>query len=105
VEGYLAVQTNAAPPLTVQRTHSVRDVFARVSEAPTTGPIVLDVLAGGQVYCHVTIPQDHTYSDPDVDGFGLRPLAQDELITLNISSVPQASDAKPGRDLTVTIRL
>jgi hypothetical protein len=80
-------------------------VFATVSEAPTTGPIEMDVLAGGQTYCHLTIPPDHTHSSPDVDGFGLRPLEQDELITLNIISVPQASDAKPGRDLTVTIRL
>ena len=65
----------------------------------------MDVMASGRLYCHLTIPADSTYSDPVVNGFGLTPLTQEDLLTLNITSVPQANDAKPGRDLTVAIRL
>ena len=35
VEGYLAMQTDAAPPLVVEDALAARDMFAVVSEAPT----------------------------------------------------------------------
>jgi hypothetical protein len=104
VDGYLAIQTNATPPLVVQTTHTVRETQAVVSTAPDGGPIELDVLENGEVYCHLTIPDQVTYSAP-VSGHGLRPLTAGALITLNIVSVPQAAGSAPGRDLTVMIRL
>jgi hypothetical protein len=104
VEGYLAVETNAAPPLVVQDTHAVRDVFAVVGEAPTGAPVELDLRQNGAVYCHLTIPAGQIYSNV-VNGFGMAPLEANALLTLDIVSVPEANDAKPGRDLTVTIRL
>ena len=35
IEGVLAIQSNAAPPLSMQATHSVRDVFANISTPPS----------------------------------------------------------------------
>ncbi len=78
-----------------------------VNDPPVGGTIEMDVLQNGTVYCHLSIPnnpQTPTYSNV-VNGFGLPPLSEGALITLNIDSVPQASGSTPGSDLTVTIRL
>ena len=104
VEGYLAIQTNAAPPLVVPETHSVGRIFAVVNEAPTTGPVQLEIRRDDALYCSLTIAADSKYSNV-VSGFGLAPLAAGSQVSLNITSVPQSADATPGRDLTVTIRL
>ncbi|MGE5647841.1 MAG: phage tail protein [Acidobacteriota bacterium] len=104
VEGYLAAEAAAAPPVVVQDTHSVRDISAIVAEAPTGGPVELDLRQNGGLYCHLTIPADRTYSDV-VKGFGLPPLQANARLTLDIVSVPGSNEARPGRDLTVTIRL
>ena len=55
VEGHLAIQTKAAPPIVVQEKHAVRDVFAMVNEAPTGGPVEMEVIAGGSRYCSLVI--------------------------------------------------
>jgi hypothetical protein len=104
LEGSLAIQTNAAPAVVVQASHSVRDILAVVRDAPVGGPIELDIRLEETVYCHLTIPENRTYSDP-VNGFGLPPLASGSRINLDITSTPQAAGSAPGRDLTVTIRL
>lgn len=104
VEGALAIQTNAAPPLSVDTTCSVRDVYALVQEAPTGAPVTMDVTQNGQVYCSLTIAVGATVSNI-VDGFALGPLQAQAVIGLNITSVVQTSDTAPGSDLTVTIRL
>ena len=114
VESFLAVQTGVAPPFVVQNTHAVRDVFAVVGEAPTGGPVEMDVVVDGVAYCHLMVPAGSKYSNA-VNGFGLPPLTSGALVTLDIVSLPQpqpltdgsggTTDVKPGRDLTVTIRL
>jgi hypothetical protein len=104
VEGYLATQTNAAPPLIVESEHAVRDIFAVVSEAPVGGPIQLQLRSGTTVYCSLTIVAGATISS-SVNGFGLAPLASNAQLSLDILSVPSASGSLPGRDLTVIIRL
>ncbi len=104
VEGHLAVQTKAAPPLVVQETHSVGQVFATVNEPPTGAPVEMEILAGGSRYCGLVIEPGSQYSNV-VNGFGLAPLAAGSEITLNILSVGQSAGSSPGRDLTVTIRL
>ena len=104
VEGFLAIQSNAVPPLVVQTTHTVRATQAVVSVAPQGGAIELDVRQNGVLYCHLTIPDGVTYS-AEVSGCGLPPLTAGALITLDIGPVPQASGTAPGRDLTVMIRL
>jgi putative tail protein len=104
VEGPLAIQTNAAPPLSVDTAHSVRDVYAAVGTAPGGTAIVLQVTQNGQPYCQLTIPVNATVSNV-VDGFALGPLQTQAQIGLDITSVTQTSGTAPGSDLTVTIRL
>jgi hypothetical protein len=104
VDGYLAVQTDATPPFTVESSHAVRDIFATVREAPQGGPIQLRVRQNSTTYCTLTIPTGATVSS-SVGGFGLPPLASGNQVSLDIVSVPGAANTLPGRDLTVTIRL
>ena len=104
VEGPLAIQTNAAPPLVVDTSCSVRDVSAVVQDAPTGAPVTMQVTQNGNVYCELTIATGATVSNV-VDGFALGPLQAQAIIGLNITSVVQTSNTQPGSDLTVTIRL
>jgi hypothetical protein len=104
VEGPLAIQTNAAPLLSVESAHSVRDVYASVKDAPTAAPIQLQVTQNGAPYCQLTIPVGAVASNI-VDGFALGPLAAKAQVGLDITSVAQTLGSTPGRDLTVTIRL
>ena len=41
VDGYLAMQTDAAPPLVMDEAHAARDIFAVVREAPSGGAVTL----------------------------------------------------------------
>ncbi len=104
VEGYLATQTDAAPPLVVEATEAMRDIFAVVGEAPSGGPIQIQLRQGSTVFCTLTIADGATISN-SVDGFGLPPLVAGSLVSLDILSVPGAADTLPGNDLTVIIRL
>jgi hypothetical protein len=104
VDGYLAIQTDAAPPLVIEDSLAARDITAVVSESPSGGPIDLQLLQNSTVYCTLTIADGTLISDA-VDGFGLPPLTANSQLTLNITSVPGAADTLPGRGLTVTIRL
>jgi hypothetical protein len=104
VEGYLATQTDAAPPLVIEATEAVRDIFAVVGEAPSGGAIQLQLRQGSTVFCTLTIA-DGTTTSPSVNGFGLPPLVASSLVSLDILSVPGAADTLPGSDLTVIIRL
>jgi hypothetical protein len=104
IEGPLAIQTNAAPPLVVDTSCSVRDVSAVVQDAPTGAPITMQVTQNGNVYCELTIATGAIVSNV-VDGFALGPLQAQAIINLNITSVVQTANTQPGSDLTVTIRL
>jgi hypothetical protein len=104
VEGPLAIQTNAAPPLVVETSCSVRDVYAVVQDAPSAAPVSMQVTQNGQVYCELTIATGATVSNV-LDGFVLGPLQAQSLIGLNITSVVQTGNTAPGSNLTVTIRL
>jgi hypothetical protein len=104
VEGFLAIQSNAAPPLVAQDPHSVRDIFAVVREAPTGVEVSLRLRQNDVVYCNLTIPAGGTMSNT-VNGFGLAPLAAGAQINLDVLSVGQGAEQLPGRDLTVTIRI
>ena len=103
-QGYLAIQTGAAPPLVMEDSHAARDIFAVVREAPGGGAIELQLRQDSSAYCTLTIADGQTTSNV-VGGFGLAPLAADARLDLDITSVPTAAGTLPGRDLTVTIRL
>ena len=104
VQGPLAVETNAAPPLPVENACSVRDVYAIVQDAPSGAPVTMQVTQNGEVYCELTIATGATVSN-DVDGFALGPLQAQAVIGLNITSVVETANTTPGMNLTVTIRL
>jgi hypothetical protein len=104
VDGYLAIQTNAAPPLVIEDSHVPRDIFAVVAQAPSGGPIQMQLRQGATVYCTLTIADGATTSN-SVNGFGLPPLIANSQVNLDITSVAGAAATLPGRDLTVTVRL
>ena len=104
VEGMLAIQTDATPPLIVEAAHAVKDVFATLGTASTGSAVQLQVTQNGQQYCLLTIPSGSKTSNT-VDGSLLGPLIAKAAIGLNIVAVSQTSDTLPGSDLTVTIRL
>src|SRR5262249_20925795 len=74
VEGYLAIQPDAAPPLVIDTTEAVRDIFAVVTEAPSGGAVELQLRQGSTLYCSLTIADGETTSNV-VNGFGLTALA------------------------------
>ncbi len=104
VEGYLAIQDEAAPPILIEDTHSVRDVYAVAGSAPSGGAITLQLKVDGNDYCALTIADGSTTSNV-VNGFGKAPLAAGAKLTLNITGVPQSAGSLPGSDLTVIVRL
>jgi hypothetical protein len=112
VEGYLAIQTDAAPPLVIDSTLAARDIFAVVSEAPSQPPgsspgtntLQLQLRQGSTVYCTLDFDDGATTSN-SVDGFGLPPLTAGSLLSLDILAVHGEANSLPGRDLTVTVRL
>jgi hypothetical protein len=105
VEGYLAIQTGVAPPLIVEDTVAARDIFAVVGQAPSGGPVVMQLNQNGSAYATLTIADGATMSNPVVNGFGMAPLQAQAQLTLDITSVPQTTTSLPGSDLTLTIRL
>jgi hypothetical protein len=104
VEGPLAIQTAAAPPLVVETAHSVQDVFAVIREAPTGAPIQLRLRVDTSEYCTLTILAGATASNV-VPGFGKAALTAASRLFLDIVSVAQTAESSPGRDLTVVVRL
>ena len=108
VQGYLAIQNDAAPVVVVEDAHAVRDIFAVVQEAPVGAPIQLQVKVNGAPYgTPLTIPitPAGTTMSNVVNCFGLAPLVANAQIGLDVVSVGQTADTSPGVDLTVTIRL
>jgi Putative phage tail protein len=104
IEGPLAIETNAAPPLAVENSCSVRDVYAILQAAPSGGPVTMEITQNSQVYCELTIAAGATTSNV-VDGFAIGPLQAGALLGLNITSVVSSANTTPGSDLTVTIRI
>ena len=75
VEGYLAIQTDAAPPLVIEiGARGARYFRGGERGAQRRTPIQLTLRQGSTVYCTLTIADGATMST-SVDGFGLPPLA------------------------------
>jgi hypothetical protein len=107
VSGYLATQTNAAPPLLIETSHAVRDVRAVVNQAATGYTVSVDILQNGTEYCNVSIASGQTISSV-LDGVALPPLQATGSLTINVTLQVVAGytgQISPGRDLAVTIRL
>ena len=101
VAAFLAIETGATPDVIVDKTRSVRDVYAVVRQAPSGGPITLQINQNSVLYCALTIADGATVSNT-VTGTSLPPLSGGARLSLDISMV---GPTNPGADLTVTIRL
>jgi len=104
VEGYLAIENDAAIPMIVDRDHSVRDVYATLESPPTAGPVALNILLDGALYCSLTFAQDSVFSNV-VSGTFLQPLRAGSRISVDITSVVHYGNTIPGKDLSIRIRL
>jgi hypothetical protein len=107
VSGVLATQQTAAPPLSIEASHAVRDLFATVNQAPSGYSLNIYVLQNGNTYSSVTIASGNTTSNV-IDGITLPPLIEGDVLTMNVvlNLVPGfSSNVVPGKDLTLTIRL
>jgi hypothetical protein len=107
VSGPLATQQNAAPPLSIEATHAVRDVFATVNLPAAGYDIGITILQNNSVYCALTIPSSNSASAV-VNGTTLLPLIEGAILTLGVTLIRTENTPAsivPGKDLTVTIRL
>jgi hypothetical protein len=99
VDGYLAVESSAAPALLVEASHSVRDAIA-VLETPADADVCVRLDMDGAPYCTLTIPVGLLTAA--VDGNATGPLRMGAKLTLAVLAVGQTY---PGANLTVVIRL
>ncbi|MBV8730354.1 MAG: hypothetical protein JO336_11165, partial [Acidobacteriia bacterium] len=100
VQGYLAVDQNAAPPLVVDASHSVRDIFGILGKVADS-PVQVQLNVAGAPYCQLTFAKGQLTSN-SIPGTALPFLVAGTQITLSIVAVGQTY---PGSDLTVIIRL
>jgi hypothetical protein len=100
VEGYLAIDESVAPPLVVEESHSVGDVYA-VLGTSADAAVQVRVKVDGNTYCDLTFDPGMIVSD-SADGAKLPPLTAKSQITVAVLSVGKTA---PGADLTVVIRL
>jgi hypothetical protein len=103
IQGIIAVQASAVPPLFVDKRRAIRDVYAVAGRAPQGGAVTLNVTVNGKVLCPLTIGDGSTVSN-DVDGFALGPLDEGAEINVDIMTVPGSPSDVTASDLTVMIR-
>jgi hypothetical protein len=103
VEGTLAIQSDAVPPLATDTRRAVRDVFGTLSTPPTGGVLEVRVKAGGEKYCDLTFADGRTASTV-FDGAGQLPLDPTAPLGLEILSIPRGENSSSGAGLTVTVR-
>jgi hypothetical protein len=101
IAGFLAVQTGAAPDISVEGLHVVRDVFAIIKTPPTDSAVGVNINLNGTVLCSLSISASSTTSNL-VRGLLSPVLTTGSLLSMDITSVGQTI---PGSDLTVVIRL
>ena len=101
VEAFLAITTGATPDLVVDKICSVRDIYAVIRQAPSGGPIELQINQNSTPYCTLTIADGATVSNT-VTGMSVPALQGGARLSLDINMV---GPTNPGADLTVTIRL
>jgi hypothetical protein len=107
VNGYLATEQNAAPPLVVEATHAVRDIRMSLTQPPTGYVITVDLLQNGTEYCQLVYDPSQTTPTAVIDGTNLPPVLEYAVLSLNITVtlIPNYDLAlNPGNDLTVTVR-
>ena len=100
VDGYLAVEQCVAPPIVLEASHTVRDVYAVLGTA-ADAVVQVQVNVNGALYCALTFQPGATLSS-SVNGNILPPLTMGAQVTAAVTAVGQTY---PGANLTVLIRL
>jgi len=100
VDGYLAVEQCVAPPIVLEASHAVRDVYAVLGTA-ADAVVQVRVNVNGALYCPLTF-QPGAMLSSSVNGNALPPLIMGGQVTAAVTSVGQTN---PGANLTVLIRL
>jgi len=100
VDGFLAVDQCAAPPLVMDASHAVREIYAVLGTA-ADAPVKLQLNVDGSPYCLLVFTPPYSVSS-SIAGNTVPPLAAGSQVTLSILTVGQVY---PGGDLTVLIRL
>jgi hypothetical protein len=100
VDGYLAVEQCVAPPIVLEASHAVRDVYAVLGTA-ADAVVQVQLNVNGALYCTLTFQSGATLSS-SVNGNTLPPLIMGGQVTAAVLSVGQTN---PGANLTVLIRL
>jgi hypothetical protein len=91
------------PRVELDRDRVVRDVYARVAEAPLGTAIQMQLRAGSTSYGDLVIPAGQLVSNV-ISGWDRQVLGAGTLMGLRIVSVGQVGAGNPGRDLSVTVR-
>ena len=103
VDGPVAIQSNAAPRVSVDRSHAIRDVYATVSSPPTGGVLRVRLTKNGQPLCLLDFAAGSTTSG-SVEGLSLGYLAAGAQLGIDVLLAGGAGSLPPS-DLTVTVRL
>jgi hypothetical protein len=101
INGYLAIQTGAAPIVIVDADRSVRDMYAVVRTPPAGAAIGLQINRNGAPYAALQIGIGAIISGV-AGGFGLPALRASDQLSLDITGV---GTTIPGSDLTLILRL
>ena len=101
ISGYLAIQTDAAPPIVVDAGRSIRDIYGILRTPAAGSGVQLELKRNGTAYTTVEFAAGATTSTV-VNGFGLTPLQSGDLLSVDTAAV---GTINPGSDLTLIIRL
>lgn len=106
VDGLVAIESNAVPPITLPQPGSVRDIFAVVEQSPIGSPLTCVVRVNGTAMATLTIPAGQILSNtidmttnPSVEGLVI---PADQPVTLDITAV---GSTYPGRRLMAFVRM
>ncbi|MDQ6678018.1 MAG: phage tail protein [Acidobacteriota bacterium] len=101
VAGFLAVESSVVPETVLEADHSIRDVFAVVSEAASSGQIVAALNLNSTQLCLLTLAGESKNSNV-VNGINLPVLRKGDHLSVDILSV---GSGVPGRDLSIIVRI
>lgn len=103
MEGYLAIDSSAAPPFALFTQRTADSIMAVLNRAPKGGDVLVEILAGGKKWGAITIPDGAVKAS--VSAAALGPIPAGVPIVPAIRAIPTAESREPGGDLTVMIRL
>jgi len=106
LDGTVAVEANAVPPVRLPQASSVRDIFATVERPPVGSPLTCVVRVNGTAIATLTVPAGQIVSNtidmtttPSVEGLVI---PADQPLTLDVTAV---GSTYPGRRLIAIVRL